>query len=358
MTPISRGAQFYSIFNSNEVNSETKIYEYLLNQRSPITYFVKNLGDAIYSIVGINGSFKGNCFAIAPNLLLTCRHCLEGEIEIKGTSGPIEVVFDGSSYGIDFAILWLREGRFKPVILDLDIGIGDSIQMYRKLEGSSLNIYVRPFSSQSFNSPGGGSYAMRGDLASSQTSPGESGAPRMLLQNGYVHAMHQGNSEGLTMNAVYAILELGKDKGDRNADYILSKIKVTHSHTRYLNWSPLTIKSGDVEEEKPRVNGHVKFTDSVKKQVVVAKFHYTEIGEGKGNRWIKIHKEGVAGSQITYAISPNPHHNLAYNKKGQPKFYHTLTSVIGNDYLLNKVYPIQRIVKVFKENFTLTRDLG
>ncbi|CAF22774.1 trypsin-like peptidase domain-containing protein [Candidatus Protochlamydia amoebophila] len=350
MMPISGGAQFYSIFNSNEINREIRIYEYLQNQRSPIIYFVKNLGDAIYSIVGIHGSFKGNCFAIAPNLLLTCRHCLEGEIEIRGIFGPIEVVFDGSNYGVDFAILWIKEGRFKPVILDLNTGVGDSVQIYRKLEGSSLNMYARSFT------PVSGPYTMRENLASPQTSPEESGAPKMFLQNGYVHAMHQGNSEGLTMNALYAILEQAQKGGDRNADYILSKIKVVDSS--YLNWSPLTVKPGDMEEEKLRINGHVKFTDPIKKQLVIAKFFYTEIGEGKGNRWIRIHKEGVADSQITYAISPNPHYNVAYNKEGQPEFYHILTRVIGNDYLLNNVYPTQRIIKVFKESFTLIQDVG
>ncbi|WP_042282687.1 trypsin-like peptidase domain-containing protein [Candidatus Protochlamydia sp. R18] len=236
--------------NTNRVNTEIEINSYLSNQGYSVNRFVHNLYHAIFSIQGSDGTFIGNCFAISQDLLLTCHHCLEGRNEIKGNFGMGKLIFDGSKYEFDFAILWVKGGQFKPVVLDMDIDIGDSVQLYHKFEGQSLKMYVKTFGYQSITSSGGGSYAMRGNFVSSQTNPGESGAPRMSLRNSYVHAMHQGNSEGLTMNALYGILEFAKTNGDRNADYILSNIQVAHLDTRIMNQSPLIIKSDDVEEEK------------------------------------------------------------------------------------------------------------
>ncbi|WP_075882924.1 serine protease [Candidatus Protochlamydia sp. W-9] len=364
MLPISSCSQPYPIsssFNTNEFDTgvEMRINEYQSKQGYRRNPHIDDLYRAIFPIHGSDGSFIGNCFAIAQDFLLTCRHCLEGEIEIRGIFGPIEVIFDGARYNLDFAVLWVEGGQFQPVTLDLDNAVGEAVQMYHKLEGPSLNIYVKPFTSQTVTAPGGGSLAMRGDFASSKTNPGESGAPRMLLRNGYVHAMHQGNSEGLTMNAFYAVLEQAQKDGHPNAGKILLNINAEHIETRGLNWSPLTTKIGDVEEEKnskpkPRINESVKLRDPNNPRIV-ATFNYTEIGEGRGNRAIRISKDGVASSQITYAIYPNPHDNHHYNNKGQKKFYETLAKEIGKYYLLNVTHLTKGTIEVFNEDYILSK---
>ncbi|WP_075882588.1 serine protease [Candidatus Protochlamydia sp. W-9] len=352
MWPISSGLQPYSIPypDNNEFNkAEMRVGEYKSMQDDTIRAFIDNLYCATYPIYGSWGSFQGNCFAIAPDLLLTCRHCLE-EREIRGTFGTGKLIFDGIRYcGLDFAVLWVEGGRFNPVSLDSDSDVEESIQMYHKTEGLSLNKYVKLFTSES--KP----YAMPGNFVFSQTTdPGESGAPRMSLRNGYVNIMHQGNGEGLTMNAFYAILVQAQNEGSGNANYILSKIEIEHLATRIVNWSSLIIRSGDVEE-KPRINEDVRICDPKNPQKVLATFHCREVGEGKGNRWITIYKKGIANSEITYAISPNPHINNIYKNDGEKKFYRTLAISIGTYYLSNNTYPIEGAIKLYNQNFILTK---
>ncbi|WP_042280825.1 hypothetical protein [Candidatus Protochlamydia sp. R18] len=351
MCPISGGLQPYSISYSN-INEfdreEVPVGEYKSMQDDTRRAFIDNLYCATHLIYGSWGSFQGNCFAIAPDLLLTCQYCLE-EGEIRGTFGAGKVIFDGIRYcGLDFAVLWVEGGRFNPVTLDSDIHVEESIQMYHKPEGLALNKYVKLFTSESKL------YATPGNFAFSQTDPGESGAPRMSLRNGYVHTMHQGNGEGLTMNAFYAILVQAQNEGSGNANYILSNIKMEHLATRIVNWSSLIIRSGDVEE-KPRINEDVRICDPKNSRKVLATFHCREVGEGKGNRWITIYKKGIANSEITYAISPNPHINKTYKNDGEKEFYRTLAVSIGTYYLSNKAYPIEWAIKLYNQNFILTK---
>ncbi|WP_213105203.1 trypsin-like peptidase domain-containing protein [Candidatus Protochlamydia amoebophila] len=351
MWPISSGLQPYSISYSNNNDfsrKEMPFVEYKSMQDVTRRAFIDDLNCATYPIHGSCGSFQGNCFAIAPDLLLTCRHCLE-EGEIRGPFGTRKVIFDGVMYcGLDFAVLWVEGGRFNPVTLDSDSDVEESIQMYHKPKGLTLNKYVKPFTSESKL------YAKRGNFAFSQTDPGESGAPRMSLRNGYVHTMHQGNGEGLTMNAFYAILMQAQNEGSGNANYILSNIKVEHLATRIVNWSSLIIRSEDVAE-KPRINEDVRICDPKNPQKVLATFHFREVGERKGNRWITIYKKGIENSEITYGISPNPHVNKTYKNDGEKEFYRTLAVSIGTYYLSNKTYPIEGTIKVYNQNFILTK---
>lgn len=360
---IYYGSQPYPILSCTgefDTEGEMQIDTYQSRQGYRRNFSIDDLRRAIFPIQRSDGSFIGNCFAIAQNLLLTSHHCLEDRDEIRGSFGTGRVIFDGVTYcRRDFAVLRVEGGQFQPVTLDLDNAVGESIQMYHKLEGPSLNIYVKPFTSQTVIAPGGGSFATRADISSSETSPGESGAPRMLLQNGCVHAMHQGNSEGLTMNAFQEILEQAYRAGNRNAYDILSKVKWENFETRLINRSPLIIKVGDVEEEKnskpkPRINESVKLCDPNNPRIV-ATFNYTEIGEGRGNRAIRISKDGVAGSQITYAIDPNPHDDNHYNNKGQKEFYKTLAREIGKFYLLNGTYSAGGTMSVYNKIYTLTK---
>ncbi len=351
---------------TNYTNREIKLEEYLANNPHSKAS-VTALSHATMPVYNMGNHFIGNGVAIAKDLVLVSKHCVNGENGNLGHFGLGKVVFDGSYERdrLDFIILWVKGANFSPVTLDVVAGVGESIQMYFKPTFSypyHLEMYVKPFESDYSG------YAMRSDRASSKTDAGECGAPRMSLMNGYVHAIHQGESEGLKVNDIYSVLEqASKDNShpqNEVAKQILQNIQVANLEMKGMEWSPLVLKQGDVYEEKARVNGEIPVTVTIvekgksKPKTITATFGYTEIGEGRGPRWITIHKKGTPNSQITYAISPNPHDNKAYNNDGQEGFYKTLAIEVGKYYLLNKNQYFSKgvINHLLGENYTLTID--
>lgn len=342
---------------------EIKFEDYLkINPRSEV--FVRALAQATVPVYNRGRYLHGNGVAIGKDLVLVSRHCVDEENVNLGYAGTGKIIFDGTvgREKLDFAILWVKGANFSPITLDVEPGSGTSIQMYCKSISTHpfLQWYVNPFES------GQSMYAERSDQATSSTSPGESGAPRMSLRNGYVHAIHQGVSEGLKVNDIYCCLQQASenrsDPRQQDAYNILKNIQVANLKMLLMSWSPLVLKQGDVFEEKGRVDDDVIVTVEVpvtgqpkKTKKIQATFHYTEIGEGKDHRQVRINMQGKANSLITYAISPHPDDNAIYRRKGnQKEFYKILTLNVGAYYLQHEnQYPPKGTIKVFGENYTL-----
>ncbi len=320
----------------------------LINKVEKLALAVMPIGEGI-------DQFTGNCVAIAKDLVLTSWHC------IKNQGGFIsrhegKVIFDGFPENLDFKILEFEDAQFNPIKLDVVPSCGESVQMYFKMnESSQLELYVKRFESES------GQYAMRSDFASSKTKPGESGAPRMSMINGYVHAIHQGESEGIKINDIHDVLEsVSKNTLDHrctNAASILERVRFENLEMKGMYWSSVALSIGSVDEEKARVQGTITVTVQMRKELVESTFKYLEVGERKGPRAIKINEEGVKNSLIQYNIDPNPHNNTSYNNGGQKNFYRVLAESVGEYYLENgNRYPNQGSVKVIGEVYTLTKS--
>lgn len=358
-TPLS-GA--YDSFLSNQnMNQEMTVQEFSSKLNPSTCAHVMKLVNATQPLFDRAGHFKGNGVAIAKNLVLTSGHCVDGETGYLGSNGMGKVIFDGSDgQGIDhldFKILYVEEGHFNPITLDVVPGVGTSIQTYFKHKSASqLHRYVKSFDSDC------GMYASRSDLALTRTDAGESGAPRMSLVNGCVHAIHQGESEGLKVNDIYQALEQASrtplHPQQKNAAKILKNIDIVNLQMRYLCASSLALNTGKVNEEKARIHSSISFTlENHKKKTIQVVFGYWEIGEGRGNRKITIHKEGVADSCLTYTISPNPHANPKYNKGGQEKFYEDLAKSLGKHYLEHgNQFPDEKEIDVLGETYLLNAE--
>ncbi|WP_042280068.1 hypothetical protein [Candidatus Protochlamydia sp. R18] len=321
---------------------------------------VNSLYQATLPIYNETNRFMGNGVAIATDLLLTSGHCVEGKYAHvhSGTRGifKAEVIFDGSNgelSNLDFKILHVAHANFKFITLDIQPGFGKSIQMYFKEKEGTLNPHVRSFESM------GGSYATRSDQSSSGTNRGESGAPRMSLYNGRVHAIHQGESEGLKVIDIYSALDrASKNKQSSQqvvAQGILRSVTFANRDMVGINTSTVVLELGGVVGEKPGVKGSVPCTVNRDNEEISGLFNYREITKtGPGPRDITIHRNGVRNSEVTYRISPNPHQNPAYNKN-QDKFYKSLAKSIGEYYLLNNgTYPNNHSVFTLGVNYTLT----
>ena len=341
---------------------EVRIDKYLPRLDNDLTSKVNALAKATLPIFDEREEFKGNCVAIAEHLVLTIGHCIETGKEYIGSLGKGEIIFDGSDgqgiENLDFKILYLAKACLNPVALDVIPNVGTSIQIYFK-EDSQVGVsqYVKPLESED------SAYATRSDRVFSTTYAGESGAPRMSMTIGAVYAIHQGESEGLKINDIYHALEYASLNRNHSRQKIAAKI-LKHMHVINLEmkgiyWSPLALRQGWVDEEKARVNGKITFSIKVrdknlkKDKLIQEIFGYREIGEGRGNRMIAVHKEGIENSECIYQISPNPHENKKYNKEGQPKFYEILARSLGQYYLEEKHFPFRGNVNVFGINYLL-----
>ena len=339
--------------NNNDGDILFERYVSILSDQEIINK-VNNLAQAVMPIGEQIGQFTGNCVVIAEDLVLTSRHCVENKVGFISKSEG-RVVFDGFPENSDFKILYFKNLRANPIKLDVVPNCGDSIQMYFKVdESSQLKLYVKRFESES------GQYAKRSDFAFSKTKPGESGAPRMSMINGYVHAIHQGESEGLKINDIYDLLDrVSKNASDHqclNAASILKRVHFENLEMKGMYWSSVALAIGDVEEEKPRVQGTITVTVQIGKKWIESTFKYLEVGERRGPRAIRINEEGVEDSLIQYNIDPNPHANKQYNNGGQKSFYRVLAKSVGENYLENsKIYPGPGTIEVFGEVYTLSK---
>jgi hypothetical protein len=310
---------------------------------------VNRVNQATVSMFNSKGEFYGNAVAIASDLLLTSGHCVpEEQGYLRNQTGLVKckVVFDGSICNVDFKILQLAKANFKPVELSVSHQMGESAQVYSNVKDNKLVRCVKVFESDMAD------YASRSNVASAATAPGESGAPRVSLISGWVHAIHQGEREGLTINSVYQVLEQSAKNNAVAAD-ILKRISVKDLEYRYMDNSVLRLEIGDVVEEKPRLGGKVIVEDKDKKKTT---FGYAEVGTGKGQRWIDIHAEGIKDSKVRYAITPNPHNNHKYNNKGQEGFYGALAKSLANSYQNAKAFPKRLQGTVYGEVYTCTKE--
>ncbi|WP_155117119.1 serine protease [Candidatus Protochlamydia amoebophila] len=329
--------------------------------RGKIRQTVNSLYQVTLPIYNETNHFTGNGVAIATDLVLTSGHCVEGEYahvfrpDTRDIS-KAEVIFDGSNgelSDLDFKILHVAHANFKFIYLDIEPGFGKSIQMYFKEEKGRLNPYVKSFESM------GGSNATRSDQSSSSTNRGESGAPRMSLYNSRVHAIHQGESEGLKVIDIYLALDwVSKNKQSSQqgvAQEILRRVTFANRDMIGIYTSTIVLERGKVEEEKTGVNDPVLCTVNRDNEEISGLFNYREITKsGPGPRCITIHRDGVRNSQVTYRISPNPHGSRSYNKN-QGEFYKSLAKSIGEYYLLNNgTYPNNHSVFTLGVNYTLT----
>lgn len=344
------------------LENEMEITQFLFGKDPLLINKIKKISEATFPIYDHSKKFVGNCVAIAKDLVLVSGHCVDSQSTFVGDFGRGDVVFDGSDgQGIDrldFKILKvddLKNHSFTPVTLDVVSSIGSSIQIYfKRQEKSRLIQWVKPFESEESR------YATRSDHASSNTSPGESGAPRMSLSTGYVHAIHQGESEGLKINDIYLALERAAKSSShqqrKNAEAILQRITVANLEMRYLSFSTVGLNSGAVAEEKPRIIDDITLSIQINRKNLNFTFGYREVGEGRGNRQIVIHQKTIADTSATYDISPNPHRNSRYNKDGQKEFYRVLAEALGSYYIEHSnQFPNEGTIKALKEEYTLTK---
>ena len=334
-----------SAFRPHIHPGECRMSEYLETADEVSQSYVKSLASATFSIGSLNGDFYGNGVAIAEDLVLVSGHCFHEEGYVGRFRG--KVIFDGTLNHLDFKIVQLEPGScISPVTLDATPACGNALQLYFKIEASGkLARYVKSFEADM------SSYSQRSDIASILTSPGESGAPRMSLTTGCVYAIHQGESEGLKVSDIYEVLEQTSQRGGLRgaiAAGILDKIDVRGLDMRFMNQSTIQLKSGDVEEEKPRCKGTV--------QIGNYSFGYAEEGEGREKRKIGIYLKGQPNAWIYYAIDDiNPHKKSGRYDNEALKFYNELAQKLGENFVENERYPEEIEVKVFGKEFTLTK---
>ena len=202
---------------------------------------------------------SGAALLIASNLVLTSAHCFpyeEGYINfpaLGGGSRRAKVCFDGMRHclggRLDFKILLLSESIdveiIKPLRLMVSTSTGRSLHIYYR---SDRQLCIKEYISISI-----GGHASRSDHASVATSFGESGGARYSLTHCAIHAMHQGESEGLTINAIVselATLKLsGRDHSSSVARNILDLLTIIDIEQLGTQWSSTPLVPGAVRPE-------------------------------------------------------------------------------------------------------------
>lgn len=315
---------------------------------------VERLSRATLPIFNKKSQINGSCILTSNDLVLTSSHTLDGKtVQIGPKFGT--VVFLGSEYKLDFAILQLNEpiAAATPLELDIEPGIGISVQIYFDATGKQ---WVRQFESEMLT------VASRSNRSLATTQPGESGSGRMLLLNGCVHSIHQGGGgEALKVIDIFNVLKsVAENPGDPNyvnASIILKKIKFRNLEYLGISQSTVALEVGAVTEEKPPVKDKItldKPNQKGKKPEKIS-FDYIELRLGHGlKRGIKINVDGLANTEVEYAITPDPHKYAAYNKDPS-KFYNDIAIEFGKYYLINQQFPPNGHLNVINVDFTFTR---
>ena len=205
-------------------------------------------------------SYAGNVILLSRNYVLVSVHCFKEEAGYIGFPCSkklhhVSVCFDGIrdniSGALDFKILKLTTPitTIVPARLMVTVSIGKSLQLYYR---SDLQLLVKEYVSKDH-----GGHASRSDAGSMVTDYGESGAGRYSLSQRAIHAMHQGNSEALTLNAIVSELTAVKKYQRRNdkwrtAAEILEELDIIDSYMLGLHASTIPITPGAVRAEGPQ----------------------------------------------------------------------------------------------------------
>ncbi|MBI3508612.1 MAG: hypothetical protein HY069_03115 [Chlamydiia bacterium] len=333
----------WAISNSLDMHYANSAREYsveeFLSQQPAATAAVDRLSQAAILVRDAFGRFIGNGVAIAPTLVLTVGHCVNNNDE--------RVIFDGAcTSSHDFKVIHCPTERFVSVPLTVTPGVGESVQLYFKEDQRQ---YAKLFVSEQNRQ------ASRSDRALVPTYPGESGAPRMSLHSGAVHAIHQGESEGLKVLDIYTALSQAvynpEDPQTQSAQFILNQMNVLDKEMAAFYWAPVELKIGAVQEEKPGVKGEL-YLHGRKGRGEKPFRYFEECETGSGPRKLTISKDGTH-ARVTYAISPNPHKDSTYNKK-QEEFYRHLATALAQQYEATGNFPGQGTIRVFGVEYTLT----
>lgn len=297
---------------------------------------MRKMAESTYFLFNKDRQFAGNGFAITSLHVVTAGHCVAGDGAFVGDTW-CKVVFRGADHGLDFTIL--RSPRntasFFPASLSISPPSGTAVLSYIRMDQQRPSLFVQPTELEE------GVFATRSFRVLTQTSPGQSGAPVMSLVSGRVFAIHQGEKEGIKIGDLLDVLEANPNEETRA---ILQDIDLNDGHLRSIDRSTVVLKPGDVAEEKPRVQGKLPSRGGIM-------HHYAEMGEGRGNRAVRIWQVGTQSSDTIYAIEPNPHENKKYNNGGQGSFY----AAIANE-LVEKNLPEGLAIKVLGETYNLTRE--
>ena len=216
----------------------------------PIESLEQRLVNATIPIFNISQDFTGNGVAIASNLILTSGHCVDGNEGIIGENTKFEVIFNGKPYNLDFKILKTPTDSLYPVMLDVIPRIGQSLQIHFEKLSKGFKPVINYVESEKTE------YVTPSDKITMKTENGQSGAPRMSLNSKAVHAIHQGESEGLKVNAIYhAILYASnhiKDPQNEAAKSILSNVIFMNKDEAHKYCHYYQLETGDVDEETER----------------------------------------------------------------------------------------------------------
>lgn len=194
----------------------------------------------------------GNAILLSPEFVLVSGHCFKGDscyLKFPAFGGlyRANLFYEGR---LDFKILLLSRPivAFNPARLSVSISCGRSLQLYYRAD-NKLRV-------KEYRSDDRGGYMSRSDLASVRTYYGESGAARYSLTQRAIHAIHQGESEGLTMNAI--VNELTSVKRYRQehspgcAGRILATLNIVDLALLGLNASSIPIEPNVVTPEGPQ----------------------------------------------------------------------------------------------------------
>lgn len=216
----------------NDTDKEIKVEEYLENNLH-LERFVTTLFRATIPVYDGGNHFNGIGLAIAKDLVLVSKYCINGEEGNLDKFGIGKVIFDGtySEEKLNFIILQVKDVTFSPATLDIAVpNVRESIQMHFKPTISypyQLETYVKPLK------PNDNKYiVIQPDQGFSRANPEEYGAPKMSLTNGYVYAIHQGENEELEMSNIYLNLKQASDNNshpqNKDAHYILANIQLAN----------------------------------------------------------------------------------------------------------------------------------
>lgn len=197
----------YPVAKSSQTSRE--LYDQYLTSLSPDwQQAIQKVADAVGCVFTDDGQVNGSALAIYQNLILVPKHCFpfdSGKIVFRCCAVEAITYLDGENdppieFRSDFKILKIKDANLKPAPLSIDSPIGSGVQLnYR------MNRKFYALSYESIESQGG--YATRSDLINEVTANGDSGGARCSLSSMAVSGIHQGQSEALTINQIYHVVE-------------------------------------------------------------------------------------------------------------------------------------------------------
>lgn len=182
--------------------------QYLTSLSSDGQQAIQKVADAVGCVFTDDGQVNGSALAIYQNLILVPKHCFpfdSGKIVFRSCAVEAITYLDGENdppleFCSDFKILKIKDANLKPAPLSIESPMGSGVQINFRMD---RKFYALPY--ESIESQGG--YATRSDSINEITANGDSGGARCSLSSMAVSGIHQGQSEALTINQIYHVVE-------------------------------------------------------------------------------------------------------------------------------------------------------